>query len=329
MESAIMRSARIGAACIAASITAALFIAPRAVAAQTAVLRPDQIAGTIWAEPELGKFVMGSRATVYIWPRDSTIKAAIRAACAAAVASPSAWLVARTEFAERTGVSYGDTVTRDIGILQTLVSQPHAVAQADTTGRFLFDSVPPGYYLVEAETMMNGSIVQWWGGVSTVPLPPPLRLLASQEVKLGPLEFRHIQFCTDPEPRTGVNAFVDDKPPVIAGRVYKSGEVDAGPSVAYSGVQPKYPESLLKSGLTGEAVLEFVITPSGEADMSSVRVARETQPGFADSARESLRTMRFNPGTLRGQPVAMTVSQTFTFSIAASAAGPPLRLPLP
>lgn len=78
---------------------------------------------------------------------------------------------------------------------------------------------------------------------------------------------------------------------------------------------PKYPKSLIRTGVTGSVHVEFVITKSGIADIRTVRVVSSPHQLLSLSVREALLRLRFSPAEFRGQPVRNRVKQAFGFSI--------------
>lgn len=78
-------------------------------------------------------------------------------------------------------------------------------------------------------------------------------------------------------------------------------------------LNPHYPDELRRTGVSGEAVLEYVINREGRVVAGSIRVIRTTHPAFARSAIESLLHARFNPARRAGWSVAVVVRQRIRF----------------
>lgn len=76
---------------------------------------------------------------------------------------------------------------------------------------------------------------------------------------------------------------------------------------------PAYPESLRASRADGKAVIAFVIDVDGGVVDMDVRSA--THPEFSDVAMEALKSWRFRPATLKGQPVRRSAMQEFPFHV--------------
>lgn len=84
---------------------------------------------------------------------------------------------------------------------------------------------------------------------------------------------------------------------------------------------PLYPRFLLAAGVGGDVVLEFVVTPQGRIDSASVRVLKSPHDAFTSAVLEALQRWRAHPGRRDKRPVAVSLSHTFKFVIAASGHG--------
>lgn len=289
------------------------------VSAPVASAQTHKFIGDIWTEADSGRIVRASGATVYLWPEIASVTSVINSACTAYRADMTSWTTAR-ESLNDTGsvIPAGAAVTRDLALLHSIAQLPHALVQADSLGHFVFDSIPSGTYWIEAETVRNGRIVQWWKETSLLSLPFRIGGRSSAALgstRLGPLEYHSSQFCTEPEARVGAAAFMNDTPLTPTDRVYQSSELDRNVNVIYSGDRIPYPESMRKTGIPGEVVLSFVVDAKGNAEMDGVRVVRSTAPDFIDPAKRALVTMRFAPAEANGKPVRSRVNETFSFSI--------------
>lgn len=99
-------------------------------------------------------------------------------------------------------------------------------------------------------------------------------------------------------------------------RVYDATEVDEPARVDSGSLQaPAYPDSLYAFGVSGEAVLEFVVDTTGEVRESSIGVVSATHPAFGNAARRALLASRFRPGRLRGRKVPQVVLLPFRFQL--------------
>jgi TonB family protein len=65
--------------------------------------------------------------------------------------------------------------------------------------------------------------------------------------------------------------------------------------------KPLYPFAMLRSGLQGEVVVQFMVNPSGRVQEAAI--VRSNNPAFDQPALDAVRQWRFQPATRNGQPV--------------------------
>jgi TonB family protein len=289
------------------------------IASMHAQARTHQLTGDVWSEADSGRVVRASHATVYLWPDNSDVMSTINSACTASSADTTSWMIARRALNDtNSSIPASATVAHDLALIRSMVQLPHATVEADSMGHFAFDSIPSGNYWVEAETTVDGRIVQWWKTATLLTLPfriGGVNSMALAGSRMGPLELHSSQFCTSPEPRVGAAAFATDTPLGSPDHVYESSELDRHASVLFSGDPTSYPESMRKMGIPGEVTLSFVIDVNGRAEMNSIRVLSSTAPAFVEPARQRVATMRFAPAESQGRKVRSRVMQTFSFSV--------------
>jgi TonB family protein len=289
------------------------------VSAPVASAQTHKFTGDVWTEADSGRIVRASGATVYLWPNNADVTNVISSACTASTTDMTSWMIARQVLNDSASfIPVSAVVTRDLALLRSIAQLPHAIVEADSMGHFVFDSVPSGSYWVEAETTLNGRIVQWWQRTTLVHFPFRIRGVDSDALggsRLGPLEFHSLQFCTSPEPRVGAAAFATDTPLMPTGRIYQTRELDRNVRVTFQGEPIRYPETLRKQAIPGDVSLSFVVDANGDVEMNSVRVIYSTDPAFVDPVKRALATMRFAPAEVQGKPVRSLVKQTFNFSI--------------
>jgi protein TonB len=138
----------------------------------------------------------------------------------------------------------------------------------------------------------------------TEPSPPPRLELASP---YGAADWRGL---------TGVEATGRTTDPGRAGDSsgprFSTAEVDQLPELRGS-LNPSYPETLRRAGISGSVQLEYVILPSGRPDSASVRVIASTEPAFTTSVIRAVLSASFKPARRQGRPVAVLVQQTIRF----------------
>jgi protein TonB len=76
---------------------------------------------------------------------------------------------------------------------------------------------------------------------------------------------------------------------------------------------PSFTEQARKQKLQGVVVLQIVVTREGKVD--DVKVVRGLDPGLDQSAVDTVRQWRFNPGTKDGQPVNVQITVETNFHL--------------
>jgi len=103
-----------------------------------------------------------------------------------------------------------------------------------------------------------------------------------------------------------------------AQRVFVATEVDQ-PARIVSIQQPEYPDSLRGAGVSGSAVVEFIINADGKVDRESIGVVSATHIQFGEAVRLALLDANFFAAQRAGRPVA----QLFQFPVTFTAPGKP------
>jgi TonB family protein len=139
-----------------------------------------------------------------------------------------------------------------------------------------------------------------------IPAPPPVtaappQVPALEPLRLGgsPLDLRAV---IGMRPDSGPDHPAGDSESAPA--VVSATDVDVLPQLA-GPLQPRYPEALRRSGVSGEVLLEYVVGSGGRVDSFSVRILRSTHPAFSAAALEALSSVHFRPGRRLGRPVAV------------------------
>lgn len=97
--------------------------------------------------------------------------------------------------------------------------------------------------------------------------------------------------------------------------VYTEVEVEQPAEPVAGNKLPDFPAGLQQAGVEGNVVAQFVVRFDGTIDASSIRILSSSHPGFADSVRDALPTLRYQPARLRGRAVSQLVQQPFVFSL--------------
>lgn len=95
--------------------------------------------------------------------------------------------------------------------------------------------------------------------------------------------------------------------------IFDIGDLDKIPSPRRTLIPPRYPQKLLRMGIEGYVIAEFIVNKSG--DVESVEIIKSTDSGFEPSTIESIRKWKFNPGEKDGEVVRCRMRQKFPFTI--------------
>ncbi len=106
-----------------------------------------------------------------------------------------------------------------------------------------------------------------------------------------------------------VEASVSEPPPL---RVVPLFKVSAPPRPVYT-PDPVYPQNMEKQGITSHVTLRFVVDDGGK--VTQISVQKSGGPAFDDAAIATLTGWTFSPALLDGQPVAVSLTQTFRFEL--------------
>lgn len=91
--------------------------------------------------------------------------------------------------------------------------------------------------------------------------------------------------------------------------------VDRTPRLLPGAPDPRYPNSLRSSGMSGQVVVRFVIDTLGRAELGTLTTVETSHVLFAESVREALGRFRFTPGEASGRKVRTMVQIPFTFAL--------------
>jgi protein TonB len=102
-------------------------------------------------------------------------------------------------------------------------------------------------------------------------------------------------------------------PAPAAGPMRVGGDVKA-PIVSHR-VDPEYTEPARRARVSGVVIVEAIIDKQGNVDQ--VKVIRGLPMGLSESAERAVRSWKFKPGTLAGQPVDVIFNLTVVFRLGA------------
>jgi protein TonB len=105
--------------------------------------------------------------------------------------------------------------------------------------------------------------------------------------------------------------------PKLAGSdsVFSQLEVDSTVARYPGSAAPAYPIEMLKQGVQGSVITQYVVDTSGFADTTSLKIMSTTHAQFADAVRSALPYMRFFPAKVGSRKVRQLVEQEFSFKI--------------
>jgi len=108
----------------------------------------------------------------------------------------------------------------------------------------------------------------------------------------------------------------ENAPPLAgADSVFTQLEVDSTVSRYPGSAAPAYPVEMLKQGVQGSVLTQYVVDTSGFADTTSLKIMRTTHEQFSDAVRAALPYMRFFPAKVGSKKVRQLVEQEFSFKI--------------
>jgi TonB family protein len=105
-----------------------------------------------------------------------------------------------------------------------------------------------------------------------------------------------------------------DSEQIVARKIaFTASEVDVVARVESGTGVPVYPDSLWQAGVSGRAVLEFVVDSAGGIIEHTIHIVSSTHQLFAAAARSALLTADFIPARRDGHAVAQVVQLPFVF----------------
>jgi periplasmic protein TonB len=94
-----------------------------------------------------------------------------------------------------------------------------------------------------------------------------------------------------------------------------------------AGMKYTYPKEMLKTKISGQAVVDFVVNKEGKPEQ--IQVTSATNGYFAETAKKAVAAMEFTPAQKEGEPVAVKMQRTVKFKAPDENQRPPqLKTPL-
>lgn len=119
-----------------------------------------------------------------------------------------------------------------------------------------------------------------------------------------------------------------------AGRVlsdaelHKNAPIVATPVTLAKPYKPVYPRTAKLVGLSGKAVVQFVVDTTGKAKRETITTIDATYKDFGDAARSYVTEMAFLPATIDGHPVERLVQYPFDFNLTTVLPITPFQVPV-
>lgn len=177
----------------------------------------------------------------------------------------------------------------------------------DAAGRFRFDEVPPGRYVIDASVV----------GFRLLRQEMDLRQAADWEravmLEVGQLnEVITVTTSRIAGPRPSSPSSSSSSSSAAPVRTRIGGDIREPSKIANTA--PIYPDAMREAGKEGVVPMEAVIGRDGA--VTSVRVlSAQIHPDFAIAAADAVRKWRYAPTLLNGEPIEVMVTVTVTFAL--------------
>jgi TonB family protein len=107
----------------------------------------------------------------------------------------------------------------------------------------------------------------------------------------------------------------------------RAGPVTETPVSLAKSVSAVYPRNAQLAGVSGKALVQFVVDTTGRAKPETINCLEATFKDFADAAVGTVKTMVFNPATLEGHKIERLVQYPFEFNLNAVLPIKPFPIP--
>jgi len=107
----------------------------------------------------------------------------------------------------------------------------------------------------------------------------------------------------------------------------RPGPINNKPLSLAKNVNFVYPRNAKLAGLSGSALVQFVVDTTGRAKTESIVCMQATYKDFADAAMSLVKMMEFNPATLEGHKVEQLVEYPIDFKLNAVLPVKPFEVP--
>jgi TonB family protein len=107
----------------------------------------------------------------------------------------------------------------------------------------------------------------------------------------------------------------------------RTGPITGKPIALAKSVNFVYPRTAKLAGLSGRAIVQFVVDTSGRAKPESITCLEATYKDFADAATAVVKTMEFSPAELEGHKIEQLVQYPIDFKLNAVLPIKPFEVP--
>ena len=107
----------------------------------------------------------------------------------------------------------------------------------------------------------------------------------------------------------------------------RAGRLSETPVSLARPVSSVYPRNARLAGVSGKALVQFVVDTTGRARPETINCLEATYKDFADAAIGTVKTMVFNPATLEGHKIERLVQYPFDFKLNAVLPITPFPIP--
>lgn len=101
-----------------------------------------------------------------------------------------------------------------------------------------------------------------------------------------------------------------------APKEFKEFKLDEQAKLLSNSKAPRYPEILLRAGITGSTLAMFVVDTAGFPELSTFKIVRSAHPLFVEAVKASLPDTRFAPARVQGRTVRQLVQILYHFKTA-------------
>ncbi|HUA57987.1 MAG TPA: M56 family metallopeptidase [Verrucomicrobiae bacterium] len=173
-------------------------------------------------------------------------------------------------------------------------------ASCNRAGDYRLASIPPGHYSVTVNTRGFKAM--------TLPMVVTPNVTATLDVALTLGDVTESVTVTGQKPVSGFSPSAGSTPQ----KVRVGGAVT--PCMLITARKPQYPPDLQQAGVEGVVLIRAVISKEGVV-LNPVVINTVAEQAFSQAALDAVRTWRYKPSTLNGEPVESATTITIDFKL--------------